>query len=118
MDAETSSACRTESKGPIPANHVTAIAGLCLAFFLPITRPSKFGAVASGERASRHQQVGRSTAVLAFALLYGEGTDTHESGSDRDSVRPFGRALWIHYLPPGDRKSVVEGKSVSVRGGP
>src|SRR3546814_615695 len=93
MDAETSSACRTESKGPIPANHVTAIAGLCLAFFLPITRPSKFGAVASGERASRHQQVGRSTAVLAFALLYGEGTDTHESGSDRDSVRPFGRAL-------------------------
>src|SRR3546814_5935122 len=82
----------------------TAIAGLCLAFFLPITRPSKFGAVASGERASRHQQVGRSTAVLAFALLYGEGTDTHESGSDRDSVRPFGRALWIHYLPPGARR--------------
>src|SRR3546814_15471577 len=74
--------------------------GLALAALSSHNPATKLGAVASGERAGRRAHVGRLDCRTGVRPCNGEGTDTHESGLCRDSVRPCGRALCLYYLAP------------------
>src|SRR3546814_19636845 len=75
--------------------------GLALAALSSHNPATKLGAVASGERAGRREQVGRLDWRTGVRPCKGEGTDTHESGQDGEHVRTFGRVQWIYYFVQG-----------------